>query len=666
MQKFILLIGLLITGPTVWAQGSCIGIFSGSSGLKADKITSEADKTDVEGQINKIKVERKKKKAIEYKKSMQRHKAEVKNNLLGQGGPLKLIQIHRLEEVLSSLTFNQRLHLFKEISDLNFSEIMSELKKENPDPRIEKLIQKYPGLDVVLFDLFALGKSLNGIFAVQDAVTVIPRLLVQFKKAHVNNAYKKSGRGSISAMMFSLKDNMFSTINATIESARLEYQGIVFNRGYWQKLGEWVSRVYDPLYNRLLELTQFANLQHKQIETIEAVDSIVTEVGLGKAVELNLKEGEIQALVDLILDSPKAAEQIVDIFKDLMGSEFGVTDAVYIHNLNIHKISKKLKRYSVSKIIYQFDDASIASLDSMDVVINGARVRNGLTVRTAKDFLVKTLKIYFKGFKGRLNRYKDSYLGVTSQTSNEHYTVERRYTTTRTVPDGTDANGNPKTKTITETHYRDETVRPSFERILSGNYDTGDRSVTGLRAVKIRAEDMVSIERPFRHRISSHREMVETIFDNYTKISLGTGKSQVITKLDKAIETIGKDMQSISDYIASGNSHYKKDNFENYEKRNKEMLRRHNNMKRLIEMLRELIERGEPSLFRIFDAWDFSGRLAPLKRIRNINYGVKTAIGVSALVAGTTYGVHEPFQQAVNIWASDMWIAISELSKIKP
>lgn len=576
---------------------------------------------------------------------------------------LNLERVQRLGNFLNELKPEQRETLFKEISDYDFAQILSLMRANQPSARVEQVLSKNPGIELVLHDLFALGAAFKGIFNVEDAHNAIPLLLRRLENGFIANNYSQSRRGESRVLISSLKHSIFETVKATIESVRLEYQGITFNRSRGQRIIEKIKNFFDPLYNELVSFIQTSRSFQKQLDRVDTMNSILVENGISKTNRLNLKEHETQAIIDIVLLTPKLAHEMIDVFKDLVGAEFSNTDAVYIHNLNIHKIEKQLKKVNILKYEYAMDDHVIHGLDTMNKVLNTGLKRKGSPERTEKDFKLKTLQLYFGAFERRITRFRNEYFGFTNTSANESYTVERRHVEYYQEQTGTDKDGNPVYTTKSRVYYTADTVTPTFERILSGNYDTGDRNVWGLSDIKNRTLPMVEKERPYRQRFAEHRAMFDQIIENYAKIiNEGQQIPNILANINRALDSIKMDIKALEDYVTlEKKSGYDRDIAVIFEGRNKSMLKRYQNMQRALLTLGELMRRRESSLYILFNTYDYTDRLAPIKRQRNIIY-LRNTLGVATITGlGIAYVAWPEFQQVTNQKAQQFYDGILNL-----
>ena len=395
----------------------------------------------------------------------------------------------------------------------------------------------------------------------------------------------------------------------------------------------------------------------KQLERYKVVDSLIIKLALANAVELKLTKDEIGSLVALILRSPKAVSEIEKDIRQIYHKDFAVDHLITIGQFDLYRMYKKAKKFDYEGSVRGFDDSDLEALTKLDEILEKAGDRAGQPRRTIKNDDVAELRLYFEASERGVARYSNDYTDFTGQTAHEQYSVKRMHT--REVPDGTDSKGNPKTRT--EVYYTDETVYPTFENILSDSYDTGSGADSRLDGIRRRAAAMVAREQPSRREIADAERAFAKVLEDYgdliatgatkkkwrkparTSADVGAEMTSAAAELEKSIAAYAPYAQSSDAAILA---QYGRDDAANFRGRNGAMLARLENMKDLLLVLRELLERKETQIRPMFHIWDYTDWMYKLRSLRNRNYAVKAFL-FSALVGAAGAYALVPEVQAV-------------------
>ncbi|MBI3552054.1 MAG: hypothetical protein HY077_06010 [Elusimicrobia bacterium] len=528
---------------------------------------------------------------------------------------------------------------------------------------LQGLLGKDPATDLFLLNLVEFGDSFPGIFklgnADQTVMAVLDAVEKQEKLATLSNPDLLKGEG----MTYRLSRSIDEAIIGIITQARDEYIPMRFNRTGWQTFWHGVKMWFLPLHNRVEFLVDRGQFFQRQLERYRLIDSLIVRLALGDAIPLKLTNPEVADLANTVLKSPAKVGEIEKDLQGLYHKDFSARSIVPVGGFDIYQMYKNARKFDYDATVRGFDDSDLEALKKLDAVLERASDRRGEAHRTLKDDDKMELRLYFEAYERGVARYSSDYFGTTGQTANEHYTVERRHT--RQVPDGRDDKGNQKYRT--ETYYTDDTVHPSFENILSGSYDTGDRSVSGLEGVKQRASAMAAAERPYRAMMEENEALFQQTLEGYTDLvtagtTKGKGKKhkgartvdQVKADMQAAIDQLAQAAAKFAPYAASGDAailgQYGRDSVQNFRARNGFLLDRLKNMKSLLATLSELLRRQELELRPTFDIWNFHDWLYSLRHLRNRNYGIKTAMAVAAAGAVGAYFLVPEFQAMADGW----------------
>ncbi|HPI39227.1 MAG TPA: hypothetical protein PLJ21_00380 [Pseudobdellovibrionaceae bacterium] len=567
-------------------------------------------------------------------------------------GELSLEKIQRLTLTLEGLTTSQRVRFFRVFSSHNLSKLKSQIESGRMPPDLLRFVEQNPLLEVILLDLIALNQYIPGglkTYVDDSAEILVMRWLKQQEQNYSNHQYLSQFAGKGRVLGESFQYSITQTLRNLIESATLEYQGINFKSTIWERMGNRIGRFFFPLYGRVKDVIDVVQTYQRQLDDMLAVDAVVEIAGIREASRYHLTETEVQKLLNLKLDTPEQMDQILKDLRHIFGESLDYTNAINVMYLKIRTIQKKIDGINIDKAKLNHDDNEIKSLDEMNRLLNLALKRLNKPPRTEKEYLSKELQLYFDGFSFRVTAYRHSYLSFTEKTSNESYTVERRRT--ESVPDGKDSQGNTKYKT--RVYYEDDTVYPSYETILSGNYDTGDRFVSGLDSIKDRTSQMTKNERPYRKQISEVEQLISEIVDSYSASTLTDKQKKEILKnlnrLTLAIEITLPQLKLYSKWTESQiRSQYSNDETEIFRGRNEWMVKRLENSIRLMKVLAVQIEKGEKSLSIPHSQNDYSDWLAELKSYRNKNYAIKTTLGVTNLGTGVGYIYSPEFKSMID------------------
>jgi len=589
------------------------------------------------------------------------------NRLLGLGIPLpkespNLSQVQRVHSLLEGLTAEQRRDLFATLKDADLSQLAQQIRTGDVPAGTRAQLDSNPGLEIVILDLADLDDVFHGIFQLDNAEATLVRAL---KVANQALSAPKSTTDNLT-QAFALAPRLNRTLNNAMinlaKQATMEYEGAKFGRSTWQMFLYRLERFFFPSYTKVKAIVDFIQLHERQLSSIQMVDRLIINIGLAQAVGLKLTESEYQNLVMQLINSPEEIQSIETSIRNVLGKkQFQYGPGVEIGHFDIPRSAALAVQQDPRWISESFDQMNLQGLESLNDQLNSARLRQGKGKRQAQDFDTLELQLYADAYMRRMSLFHDVYFTTTRETSNESYTVEESYTVQ--VPNGKDANGN--TTYRTETHYRDRTVYPSFENILSGRFDRGDRGVSGLNDIVNRTRNLVATEEKFRTAIENAENLVGTVLEGYSEAVMKgvnrdaflEGMSQTTQYLE-ALEQMQKDYVNWTDVQIL--RQYNQDKPSNFRKRNEAMLKRIIAVKRLIQQIHELLTRNQIQLTPSYDLFDYTNWLARLKSYRNWNYGRKAAAGMALLSAGGAYAGIPEFQYMVDSWGRDVVSTIRE------
>lgn len=566
-----------------------------------------------------------------------------------------LSQASRLLIALDQMPDAERAQLLSSLNDTKLREINRKLIEGELSPNADAHLARNAGLDLFYQDLADLSAAFPGLLGRQDSgplvSSVLQAVVRQELRPQASNPQILESQTSAPRLRRTIDD----TIENLIRQALSEYRGMNFGRtglgAVWYKIRRFVS----PTYKKVQNISEAGEFYQRQLERLRLVDSIAIRQVIGEATTLRLSEQEFEEAVSLALDSPEEIGSIETALKEVFGESFRSGVAVEIGQFNFRSLNKVATRLPTDKIRDSFDKKNVDALKKMNELINTARARSGMDLRTEKEFELDELRIYFEAFFRRIDRYRDFYNSWIDSDSNETYTVERRRE--RQVEDGKDDNGNTKYKT--EVYYVDDTVTPTFRNILENSYDQGDRNVSGLNDIIARTERMRNRENVFRSKVFKVQDLIEHIIKNYEKAVLnGQNREQFLQSLDQWIRDLPAIYNEHATYRDMSDSQiraqYGEDSIENFRGRNTQLNRRLINLRETMVVLRELLNRNQLQLEPSFDRQDFTGLMDSLKYYRNRNYIFKSAIFAN-LMGATGFTIvfdrNPAFQDWVTRWA---------------
>lgn len=555
-------------------------------------------------------------------------------------------QIQRIDTVLKSLSDRQRAELYETLKNTDFRNLALALKAGQVDG-LQKLIEVQPELSTLVVDFIEFGETFPGIFATRNTDQAVRKVVDLVKQqetaAKLNNPDILFAQSEAPRLRRAI-GNMI--INLIIQ-ANSEYDGMAFGRTPMQNFFYRLKRFFLPTYSRVRELVGAAQALEQQLFRLRAVDKLVIEEGLSEALQLGLSDAQLQELLKLVTNSPGELKEITDIVKKIFGDKFQPGAGIEIGSFDIYGSYNRLDAMDFAKVQDVFDRLNIGSLDKLDKILDEARVRQGKPARNENDYSSLEIQIRFEAAYRQSRRAHEFYRGFTSQTSNESYTVERLRS--RQVEDGEDEKGNTKYKT--EWYYEDDTVYPSFEDILTGDYDTGSRFVSGLDDVKERASKMVNREHRPRQLTEQVYEFVSYLaHDWYTKAIASGGKEnsgssvrdfkQETKQYISLVEAEIKRQTEYANWTEEQILHqYSEDSIKNFKGRNKWILEKLHQSRAELKMLEVALDKGLPEIYPFYDLFDYSAWMDGLRRHRNRAWTIQgvTAAGIAA--GGVAIGV---------------------------
>jgi hypothetical protein len=575
-------------------------------------------------------------------------------------GSVSLSTAERLTAVLDSLPAEARNQLFSLLKNVTAQQAAVYMQGKDIPANIQSLLKEQPELEQVFADFMAFSEIFPGILQLGDAQTwtskVLKSILAQERRPKHSNAKILESQGTAPR----LRRNINSNIANLIQQATVSYLGMEFNtkgvNPYWFK----IKRFFFPLYNQVRKQVDAGQFYQRQLERLRVVDALVIREILTDHNSVLLSSSDLEAATALVLDSPSEISSIEDSLKQIYGNDFSATSGVAIGDFDIYKGAKVVDTSDLSAIQDSFETNNIDSLDKMNTLINVQREKSGQAPRTMTDKTLDELRIYHEAQNRRVWRWSARYENITDQDSNESYTVEDRHE--RQVPDGKDDKGN--TKYRTEVYYTTRRVTPSFEDILSDSYDTGDRMVSGLNAIKEDAAQVVERESIPRAIIAEADDLIQNTVKNYTAIvSQGKGRDKVennIKAMQKQLEQEIADQRKYAKWSNSAIlSQYENDDVSNFKERNQWLLNRLENASKELTTLSEFMRRNQLQLILSFDEMDFNPWMRTLKSYRNWNYFYKTAITLSGMGGGgfTAYQMNPEFA----LWVNQHGVAIMDM-----
>lgn len=562
---------------------------------------------------------------------------------------INFTQAQRLLSFLEQLSPEQRSDIYKNLADADFNEITNQIKEGNTPDYIKDFQAKAPGSGQILADFMSFGDAFPGVFALSQ--TILDKTIMNFLKAsrneEINGVAKHQDFLNNKSRANRLLRTVTNTLTHFIQQGDLENDGHHFTDSKWKKIAAKFGRFFHPNYYKSISVIEQVQLYQKQIERIPMVDNLF----IRHALTIATTKKDADNIFEHVKNSSGEINTVVKELKYIFGEQHDVESTIWKGQFDISASAKRAKSSNKDALSESFDVENLKSLRAFSAFMK-ERFSEKRKDRTLKDYFKDELSLYYGIFNRRISHYKDLYLGITSEISNETYTVEESYTVT--YQSGTDSKGNPTYSTRTE--YRDENVKPSFENILSNKYDLGDRGVWGLKPIKQRAAEQVAIEAPKRALISSVQDTYYHIINNHPK-AIGNPEVKAehiksidkkITELNLMIEKQKKEMKKPSRYI--------NDNSSNHKRRNKKMYQRLINAKELLEVTKEFYNRNALQFKPVFDLYDFTPWLQKQNSVRWWTHAKQTVSVLAPTGTTAAYVTIPEFQQ----WADPKLNAVSD------
>jgi hypothetical protein len=571
--------------------------------------------------------------------------------LLNEG--LGLSQAHRLHLLLLSMTPDQRGQLYQALNVQNMNQLSRVIREHDTDAMPAELVsflKDRPGLDIFFLDLVGFGHSFPGIFALKEADPVVFRVLESVRQKELSDVMG-TNRDVLASQALAprLSRSIDDMLVSLIRQGNSEGSGHLYGRGFWSRTGYRIRRWFSPSYKKVEYAVETAKFFQRQLHRYRLVDQLIVRNALADAVRLGLTEKEVGDLASLVLDSPKEIREIEKLVKQIFHSEFAIGKFIQEGQFNIDAIYKRAREVDLAEIMREYDGSTVEALKKLNDVLSNAQERAGQKPRAANEYDIKELRLFFGAYRRGMDRNELDYDRWVGTTSNETYRVEDRRT--ERVASGKDSKGN--TTYRTRVYYTDRTVRPSFNTLIHGGYDTGDRSVSGLSSVQANAARMTARELPSSEKIEAYEASIEEALSRYSDVVLKGDMSYAVS-MQNELPVIAERIAELKEYLAWSDqqilAQYRNDNVDVFRGRNREMVERYENMYELMGVLSELFSRGELQREVAFDLWDYSSWMQPMRDKRRANFTQKAVIG-TAVVGGTAaYVISPEVQQSVDLW----------------
>lgn len=561
-------------------------------------------------------------------------------------------QIQRVDSVLKLLTDSQRAELYETLKSTDFRSLALSMKAGHVNG-LQRLIETQPDLSTILVDFIEFGEAFPGIFATQNVDQAVRKVVDLVKQQETANKLGNHDILFAQSEAPRLRRAIGNMIINLITQANAEYDGMSFGRTPTQNFFYRLKRFFLPTYSRVRELVGTAQALEQQLFRLRAVDKLVIEEGLSEALQLGLSDAQLQDLLKLVTNSPGELKEITSIVKRIFGDKFELGAGIEIGSFDIYGAYNRLDEMDFAKVQDVFDKLNIGSLDSLDRILDEARVRQGKPARSENEYSALEIQIRFEAAFRQSHRAHEIYRGFTSQTANESYRVERLRS--RQVADGKDERGNTKFKT--EWYYEDDTVYPSFENILSGSYDTGSRFVRGLEDIKTRASKMANREQQPRRLAAKVYEYVSYLtHDWYAKAvasggkeTTGSGVRNFKFETEHYISLVEAEIKRQTEYYNWSDeqilNQYSEDNIKNFKGRNRWMLEKLHQSRSELKMLEVALDKGLPEIYPFYDLFSYSAWMDGLRRHRNRAWTLQGAAAAGVIGGGVAVGVNPDAQQ---------------------
>lgn len=556
--------------------------------------------------------------------------------------------IQRIGALLSTMSPGDRHNLYQGLADIDFRQLslsIKDAKKSN----LQKTLDKDPALAMMLTDLIIFGETFPSIFkAKKDSGTVNYNEIDQGVTGLINLVQEQEVKTQVSGYDIlksqsaapRLRRAISNMIANLITQASSEYDGLKFGKTWTEHFFYRVTRFFFPTFKPVRRLVEAAQQIEAQTERLRDVDAIVIDQIISRMAALELTEEEKQQALALVLDSEDDLDELIETIKKVFGESFQLGPGIEIGRFDIYAADKRLKNLDIERIRDLFDKMNVRPLDIADAILDKALVRQGKKPRDPDQYPKQEVILRAEAAKRQADRALHFYGQTTDQKSNESYTVWVQH---YKLVSKTDSHG--KEYTDWEPYTAPEPRTPTFEDILTENYEFSIHGVQGDDDIKARAATMVAKETPVRQLSQRVSEFVSNLMINWYEETVSKGGSddlsaklaQLYSEVTSAVVEQEKYSKWSESQILNQYSH---DSTENFRARNTYILSSLKQDLLLLTMLSEALRRKLPDIRPFFDHFDYSDWMAGLQRQHNIARGVQATV----LGAVSVYGGHYVYQ----------------------
>lgn len=550
----------------------------------------------------------------------------------------------RLMRVLDQAPAEIINQVFNHYGPSFFGDLYWYAKLSRSNSTVSEALDRNPGIKQFVLDIQQFNRDFPGaLWESSDTAKTMRDLLEDQGHADQNTRQRNVRADQL--------HQRISTLATTVINRSLkEYDGAKLNRGLGQRVIDRIQRFIFPHYKRVVHLVTHGKVQQNQLGLIAAIDGIIMNRGLNRAESLKIQDGERAELNAFLSDTPKQISTVHMEMSEVYGNEHINGVPLREEGVDVYALYKKIKHRDLVEDAANDQREAEAALDKLNEVLAKARRRLNLGERPLSDYVNDELHIRFDEKQRKASERYSAYKEATSERTRVSYTVEERHT--RQVYKGTDKDGNAEYET--ETYYVDRTVIPTYENILTRNFDTGDRFVSGLDSIKRATQDLSERERAYRNSLAQATKFIEITLESYQKLLQDQGQRQARLKdLEDSMVDLKDKIESLRIY-ANWNEmrvrhQWSYDSYENFKLRNSRLLAALENQLLGLTFTHEILKRELPGLNFSVASTDLSGALNVLKWKMWINYGIKTTI--TLIVGGTggfAYAKPEEAQQTID------------------
>ncbi|MBP7844867.1 MAG: hypothetical protein KA116_08625 [Proteobacteria bacterium] len=448
-----------------------------------------------------------------------------------------------------------------------------------------------------------------------------------------------------------------------------------------RKWYDGMYRFFSPHYKRMLRILDFNNNIRARMQQDFLADEPVTDTLL--RFEKELKSQDTEALRGLVADTPGKLKEARDLVEKVYKRELSYTDPLREADQRLFDLDKIMAKSDSEAEFHQAVRESERDMDSIDLAHKRYRDLEKLGPRPFDDYHPTHLQIRQTQYKRETETLHNAYEDVLERNPENpaydvhaHWTVTEHYTTQETEH-YTDNEGRSQTRQVTRHHTYtfsaddDFVVNARYEEVIDGQlkpreseintpYVSGPHGGTTFNGSptidKIysgRSDEILEngakarvSEKPFRDRIDSVMNWVESVRENYPKnISKDEDYKTLLKKFSeirKELEKSRKDyLEEYQNWVANKvNGQWKQDKPQDFKDRNTYLHERFRHMVNTLDHFQEQIRRKQKPLNVTYELPDYKKQLEILRKIYIRNRTIQGVGGGIIAISGVLYGVY--------------------------